>query len=159
VFIQQLKESWQKGLSLTCKVYFEWPWHNDPEWPLSESYLLIVLFVRHEVNNTSNVIIIQKANTNMIVGERGSQTNTKVRSGAYRRSKHPLLIGHTRRASSVESTRRYTHHKQVKVVYNHIEKESWHLINTHFYGCYNDLVCNYKLSLAHMLNDLFHRLC
>jgi hypothetical protein len=28
-----------------------------------------------------------------------------------------------------------------------------------FYGRYNDLVCNYKLSLAHMLNDLFHTLC
>ena len=28
-----------------------------------------------------------------------------------------------------------------------------------FYGCYNDLVCNYKLSLGHMLNDLFHTLC
>ena len=25
-----------------------------------------------------------------------------------------------------------------------------------FYGRYNDLVCDYKLSLAHMLNDLFH---
>jgi hypothetical protein len=24
---------------------------------------------------------------------------------------------------------------------------------------YNDLVCDYKLSLAHMLNDLFHTLC
>jgi hypothetical protein len=28
-----------------------------------------------------------------------------------------------------------------------------------FYGRYNDLVCNYKLSLAHMLNDLFHTIC
>jgi hypothetical protein len=28
-----------------------------------------------------------------------------------------------------------------------------------FYGHYNDLVCNYKLSLAHMLNDLFHTIC
>jgi hypothetical protein len=28
-----------------------------------------------------------------------------------------------------------------------------------FYGRYNDLVCDYKLSLAHMLNDLFHALC
>jgi hypothetical protein len=28
-----------------------------------------------------------------------------------------------------------------------------------FYGCYNDLVCDYKLSLAHMLNDLFHTIC
>jgi hypothetical protein len=28
-----------------------------------------------------------------------------------------------------------------------------------FYGSYNDLVCNYKLSLAHMLNDLVHSLC
>jgi hypothetical protein len=27
-----------------------------------------------------------------------------------------------------------------------------------FYGRYNDLVCDYKLSLAHMLNDLFHTL-
>jgi hypothetical protein len=25
-----------------------------------------------------------------------------------------------------------------------------------YYGRYNDLVCDYKLSLAHMLNDLFH---
>jgi hypothetical protein len=25
-----------------------------------------------------------------------------------------------------------------------------------FYGRYNDLVCDYKLPLAHMLNDLFH---
>jgi hypothetical protein len=25
-----------------------------------------------------------------------------------------------------------------------------------FYGRYNDLVCDYKLSLAHMLDDLFH---
>jgi hypothetical protein len=25
-----------------------------------------------------------------------------------------------------------------------------------FYGRYNDLVCDYKLSLGHMLNDLFH---
>jgi hypothetical protein len=25
-----------------------------------------------------------------------------------------------------------------------------------FYGRYNDLVWDYKLSLAHMLNDLFH---
>jgi hypothetical protein len=25
-----------------------------------------------------------------------------------------------------------------------------------FYGRYSDLVCDYKLSLAHMLNDLFH---
>jgi hypothetical protein len=25
-----------------------------------------------------------------------------------------------------------------------------------FYGCYDDLVCGNKLSLAHMLNDLFH---
>jgi hypothetical protein len=28
-----------------------------------------------------------------------------------------------------------------------------------FYGRYNDLVCDYKLSLAHMLNDLFHAVC
>ena len=28
-----------------------------------------------------------------------------------------------------------------------------------FYGRYNDLVCDYKLSLAHMLNDLFHTIC
>jgi hypothetical protein len=27
------------------------------------------------------------------------------------------------------------------------------------YGRYNDLVCDYKLSLAHMLNDLFHTIC
>jgi hypothetical protein len=28
-----------------------------------------------------------------------------------------------------------------------------------FYGRYNDLVYDYKLSLAHMLNDLLHTLC
>jgi hypothetical protein len=28
-----------------------------------------------------------------------------------------------------------------------------------FCGRYNDLVCDYKLSLAYMLNDLFHTLC
>jgi hypothetical protein len=28
-----------------------------------------------------------------------------------------------------------------------------------FYGRYNDFICNYKLSLAHMLNDLFHTIC
>jgi hypothetical protein len=28
-----------------------------------------------------------------------------------------------------------------------------------FYGHYNDLVCNYKLPLAHMLDDLFHTIC
>ena len=28
-----------------------------------------------------------------------------------------------------------------------------------FYGRYNDLVCYYNLSLAHMLNDLFHTIC
>jgi hypothetical protein len=28
-----------------------------------------------------------------------------------------------------------------------------------FYGRYIDLVCDYKLSLAYMLNDLFHTLC
>jgi hypothetical protein len=28
-----------------------------------------------------------------------------------------------------------------------------------FYGRYNDLVCDYKLLLAHMLNDLFHSIC
>jgi hypothetical protein len=28
-----------------------------------------------------------------------------------------------------------------------------------FYGRYNDLVCDYKLSLTHMLNDLFHTIC
>jgi hypothetical protein len=28
-----------------------------------------------------------------------------------------------------------------------------------FYGRYNDLFCDFKLSLAHMLNDLFHTLC
>jgi hypothetical protein len=28
-----------------------------------------------------------------------------------------------------------------------------------FYGRYNDLVCDYKLSLAHMLDDLFHTIC
>jgi hypothetical protein len=28
-----------------------------------------------------------------------------------------------------------------------------------FYGRYNDLVCDYKLSLTYMLNDLFHTLC
>ena len=28
-----------------------------------------------------------------------------------------------------------------------------------FYGRYNDLVCDYKLSLSHMLTDLFHTLC
>jgi hypothetical protein len=28
-----------------------------------------------------------------------------------------------------------------------------------FYGRYNDLVCDYKLSLAHLLNDLFHTIC
>jgi hypothetical protein len=28
-----------------------------------------------------------------------------------------------------------------------------------FYGRFNDLVCDYKLSLAHMLKDLFHILC
>jgi hypothetical protein len=28
-----------------------------------------------------------------------------------------------------------------------------------FYGRYKDLDCDYKLSLAHMLNDLFHTLC
>jgi hypothetical protein len=28
-----------------------------------------------------------------------------------------------------------------------------------FYGRYNDFICDYKLSLAHMLNDLFHTLC
>ena len=27
-----------------------------------------------------------------------------------------------------------------------------------FYGRYNDLVCDYKLSLSHMLTDLFHTL-
>jgi hypothetical protein len=25
-----------------------------------------------------------------------------------------------------------------------------------FNGCYNDLICNYKLSLSHMLSDIFH---
>jgi hypothetical protein len=28
-----------------------------------------------------------------------------------------------------------------------------------FYARYNDLVCDYKLSLAHMLNDMFHTIC
>ena len=28
-----------------------------------------------------------------------------------------------------------------------------------FYGRYSDLVCDYKLSLAHMLNDLFRTIC
>jgi hypothetical protein len=28
-----------------------------------------------------------------------------------------------------------------------------------FYGRYNDFVCDYISSLAHMLNDLFHTLC
>jgi hypothetical protein len=28
-----------------------------------------------------------------------------------------------------------------------------------FYGRYNDLVCNYKSSLAHKLNDLFDTIC
>ena len=28
-----------------------------------------------------------------------------------------------------------------------------------FYGRYNDLVCEYKLSLSHILTDLFHTLC
>ena len=28
-----------------------------------------------------------------------------------------------------------------------------------FYGRYNDLVCDYNLSLSHMLTDLFHTLC
>jgi hypothetical protein len=28
-----------------------------------------------------------------------------------------------------------------------------------FYGRYNNLVCDYKLSLAHMLNGLFHTIC
>jgi hypothetical protein len=28
-----------------------------------------------------------------------------------------------------------------------------------FYGRYNDLFCDYKSSLVHMLNDLFHSLC
>jgi hypothetical protein len=28
-----------------------------------------------------------------------------------------------------------------------------------FYVRYNDLVCDYKLSLAHMLNDLLHTIC
>jgi hypothetical protein len=28
-----------------------------------------------------------------------------------------------------------------------------------FYGRYNDLVYDYKLSLAHMLNDCFHTIC
>jgi hypothetical protein len=28
-----------------------------------------------------------------------------------------------------------------------------------FYGRYNDLDCDYKLSLAHILNDLFHTIC
>jgi hypothetical protein len=28
-----------------------------------------------------------------------------------------------------------------------------------FYGRYNGLVCDYKLSLAHLLNDLFHTIC
>jgi hypothetical protein len=27
---------------------------------------------------------------------------------------------------------------------------------TSFYGCYNDLIHNYKLSLSHMLFDIFH---
>jgi hypothetical protein len=27
------------------------------------------------------------------------------------------------------------------------------------YGRYNDLICDYKLSLVHMLNDLFHTVC
>jgi hypothetical protein len=27
------------------------------------------------------------------------------------------------------------------------------------YGRYNDLVCDYNILLAHMLNDLFHILC
>jgi hypothetical protein len=28
-----------------------------------------------------------------------------------------------------------------------------------FYGRYNDLVCDYKFSLAHMLDDFFHTIC
>jgi hypothetical protein len=28
-----------------------------------------------------------------------------------------------------------------------------------FYGRYNDLVCDYKLPLAYMLDDLFHTIC
>ena len=28
-----------------------------------------------------------------------------------------------------------------------------------FYGRYNDLVCDYKLPLAQMLDDLFHTIC
>jgi hypothetical protein len=28
-----------------------------------------------------------------------------------------------------------------------------------FYGRYNNVVCDYKLSLAHMLNDLLHTIC
>ena len=28
-----------------------------------------------------------------------------------------------------------------------------------FYSYYNDTICNYNLSLVHMLNDLFYTLC
>jgi hypothetical protein len=39
--------------------------------------------------------------------------------------------------------------------YNESHIKSFHK----FYGRYNDLVYDYKLSLAYMLNDLFHSLC
>jgi hypothetical protein len=47
-----------------------------------------------EVNNASNVITIQKANTKSSVGQHGRPTNAKVGSGP-RRSNHHLLTDRT----------------------------------------------------------------
>jgi hypothetical protein len=47
-----------------------------------------------ELNNVSNVVIIQEANTKLSVGKHRPPTNAKV--GSLWRSKYPLLTGHTR---------------------------------------------------------------
>jgi hypothetical protein len=55
-----------------------------------------------EVNIVYNVIIIQKANTKLSEGQHGPPKKLRREDQVQRRSKHPLLTGHTRHEPLVE---------------------------------------------------------
>jgi hypothetical protein len=49
--------------------------------------------------------------------------------------------------------------KRDKLITNKLMLQGYNESRLKFYGRYYDLVCDYKLPLTHMLDDLFHTIC
>jgi hypothetical protein len=49
--------------------------------------------------------------------------------------------------------------QKLKLMLQGYNESTFKVVISKFYGRYNNIVCYYKLSLADMLNDLFHTFC